>query len=218
MPTFSTVLPTQQAHQGFDLRRTPPNKPMTAICTAENILVCDTHYWRGRTLPCERETNEEGKTIDVSHCPACEAKQAYRTHVYVSCFDRNTHEHFIFECTANAAKPFQEYVQATGSLRGCLFQATRPKGGPNSKVVIVTNTANLAKNPIPAAPDVALCLAVIWRLPRSGFSIPDQPFAPPALKPDRKTLATARNQPDDVGGPVALAEILGANGRSKRKD
>ena len=54
MPTWSTELPSVQKHMGYDLRRTPPAAPLHAICTCTDLLVCDTHFWGGRTLPCER--------------------------------------------------------------------------------------------------------------------------------------------------------------------
>jgi hypothetical protein len=166
----------------------------------------------GRTLPCERTTNDDGKTLDDSSCQACQQKQPYRTHVYVSCFESKSHDHFIFECTAFAGKAFAEYIASVGTLRGCAFQATRPKNTPNGKVVILTATANLSRIPLPNSPDVAKALAVIWRLPRVAFDTIVTPFAHPRLSPDPSLLATMRNQPDNAADPPSIAEILSGNG------
>lgn len=161
MPTWRTELPPEGKNRGYDLHRTPTAAPLIAIVTSDNLLVCDTHYWHGRTTPCERVCNAEGRTIDDSHCPACVDKAAWRTHVYVAAFDARKREHFIFECTTHAAKMFQEYRAAAGTLRGCIFNATRPKATPNGKVSIITHAADLSKTFLPPAPDVTAALAVI---------------------------------------------------------
>ena len=170
MPNFSNKLPPEGRHQGYDLKRTPPTGSIAAIVTCDDMIVCDTHFYGGRTIPCERIVNNEGKTSDESPCPACIAKQGWRTHAYLSAFNAKTREHFIFECSANAAKAFEEYRDANPTLRGCAFNASRPKGTPNGKVVIVTNSVNMAKVNAPKAPDVPRALAVIWRLPATAIN------------------------------------------------
>jgi hypothetical protein len=216
MPNWSTQLPPAQKHQGFDLRRTPTSSSLQAICTCENLLVCDTHFWHGRTTPCERITNEKGKTVDDSTCPACLQKQAWRTHVYVSAFDPRTHQHFIFECTDIAAKPFAEYIDGNGTLRGCSFYANRPKATPNGKVIILTNTVNQARTPLPTAPDVKHALAVIWRLPAK--SLEECPTEPKAtiIRPNPQILKEMKTQPDNAGRRQQLLDQLTKDNGSKR--
>jgi hypothetical protein len=164
-------------------------------------------------MPCERICNDEGQTIDDTPCQACCQKQPYRTHVYVSAFDPKTHVHFLYECTANAAKPLEEYFQTTGTIRGCLFNASRPKGGMNSKVVIVTNTANLSRNPLPNPPDIPKALAVIWRLPKDAVlaeELTNQLFRDAenyATKQETIQIAPElthemRTPPNDAGGVI----------------
>lgn len=226
MPTFSTKLPAQGKHQGFDLCRTPTNSALQAIITSDQLLVCDTHFWHGRTMPCERVVNENGKTLDDSACLACQQKQPFRTHVYVSAFNAKSHEHFIFECTATAAKPLEEHASAAGTLRGCIFHASRPKGGPNSKVVILTNVANPRNVQLPAAPNVAAALAVIWRLPRQAIEVILTEPGLPTIRPVADVLNDIRNQEDDAEGPTAFearkaiidrALTAAANGNGRRK-
>jgi hypothetical protein len=207
MPRFTTSLPKQAAHQGFDLKRTP--SALTGIVTSDNFLCVDTHYWHGRTLPCERIVNDDGTTFDDSPCQACQAKQGFRTHVYLAAINPKTREHYIFECTANAAKAFEEYQATAGHLQGCAFQASRPKGGPNSKVVIVTNTANLARVSLPPPPDLIRALAVIWRLPVEALPVVEETVQPlkdatghptkqSTIRPAAATLDQMRDQPDDA--------------------
>lgn len=218
MPTWSNKLPPVGKHQGYDLRRTPTSGSLHAIITCETLHVCDTHFWHGRTTPCERLVNEAGKTIDDSHCPGCLDKQAWRTHAYVSAFDAKSHEHFIFECTAIAAKPLEDYFQAASTLRGCIIHADRPKGHKNAKVVIVTGTANPQKITLPTPPDVIRALAVIWRLPASALPIaPTEPGAP-TIRPNHNRLKQMREQPDNAMNPLPMSEILKQNGHKPKQE
>jgi hypothetical protein len=208
MPAFRNELPAQDKHMGFDLRRTPATASLTAVVTCDDFYVVDTHYYHGRTTPCERFTTDEyGKTI-AGNCAACAETMPYRSHVYISAFDNRTHEHFLFECTAHAAKPFAEYAKAVGTLRGCAFQATRPKGAKNSKVVITTATANLGKINLPDPPDIVKALCVIWRIPTpthacttkafiSATMEPDETVSAPGVRPSRGRLTAQRTQPDN---------------------
>lgn len=208
MPNYRNQLPTEKTNMGFRILRTPQTTALTGIVTSPGLLVCDTHFWHGRTSPCERIVGPDGATLDDSVCSACQNKQAYRDHVYVSAFDPKTPSHFLFECTCHAAKPFAEHIEAHGTLRGCCFHATRPKQTPNGRVVILTTTATLTKTVLPAAPNVELALAVIWRLPLTGFALTDQrPGRRSATtKPDR--MAEMRNQPDNAADPAGIADVV----------
>jgi hypothetical protein len=206
MPTFRQTLPPQGKHQGYDLRRTPANSPLQAIITCESLIVCDTHFWHGRTMPCERQVNEEGKTVDDSMCQACGQKQPFRTHAYVSAFNPKTHEHFLFECTGTAAKPLEEYQEANHTLRGCVLHASRPKGGPNSKVIIQTNCIDQRKNPLPNPPNIPMALAVIWRLPKTAIDLSLTEPGAPTVHTIPDVLKDVRTQEDDAEGPDLFEE------------
>ena len=208
MPTFRTDLPLQRKHLGFDLKRTPASGSLTAVITSETFLVCDTHFFHGRTLPCERISNDEGATIDDTCCPACVDKAGYRSHVYVSALIIKTSEHFIFECSANAAKAFDEYRKSTGTLRGCLFKAERPKGQRNSKVVIETNTCNLAKVKLPEAPDLIRALSVIWRIPAKGIEQVSDGKKNGRIKINSTKLRKHDTQPDGIPDAPTVGDIL----------
>jgi len=197
MPNWTNKLPEMQKHMGFDLRRTPALGSLHAICTSSDILVTDTHYFHGRTCPCERP-----------NCPACNEAMPFRTHVYCSCFDVRAREHFLFECTAHAAKPLVEYIAANGSLRGCIIVATRPKGGRNSKVCIQTNICNLAKVQLPEPPDLIRALSTIWRLPVVALECEERKHAPSRVRINGDRLKIMREQEDNAGEPALVGEIL----------
>lgn len=228
MPTWRTKLPPEGKNVGYSLRRTPANGSLIAIITSADLLVCDTHYWHARTTPCERTCNAEGKTIEDSHCAACQEKTPWRTHVYVAAFDAKKREHFIFECTSNAAKVLAEYRDAATTLRGCILNASRPKGGANSKVSIMTHAADLSKTFLPDAPDLPLALSVIWRLPRKAIELQREPVADMPHGPDSRpraahvrtratVLAAMRDQIDNACDPPTIGEIVTGNGELRKK-
>jgi len=205
MPTWSNQLPPLCKHTGYDIRRTPATSALQAIVTNEDILVCNTHYFHGRTTPCEKP-----------ECAACNEGMPSRTHVYVSAFDPRTQQHFIFECTSNAAKAFADYRDANGTLRGCHFYATRPKGTKNSKVVIQTNTANLGKINIPSPPDLVKALCVIWRIPTDGATAKKEKHRPPIVKTNNNRLRDMRFQPDNMPDPPTIGDIIAGNNNGKK--
>jgi len=206
MPTFSSDLPTERRHMGFDLKRTPADKPLLAIVTAEAMTVTNTHYWGGRTVPCE-----------MPDCEACNAAVPYRTHVYVSAFCPKTHSHFIFECTEHAARAFAEYIAANSTLRGCYFSAARPKGSKNGKVCITTRPADLTRVSLPSPPNLVMALSVIWRLPMPALRELYQTDGQATIRTDSARTAAMRRQPDNQPDPPTIGEIIGGgNGDTAR--
>lgn len=216
MPTFSNRLPTEKKHMGFDLLRTPSGRPLQAIVTCETLVVCDTHFWGGRTIPCERKVELPDKSLAAGNCPACCESVPYRTHAYVSAIDCKSKEHFIFECTSHAAKPLEHYQLANESLRGCLFRAQRPKSHANAKVVIETSTANLSTVRLPQPPDLILALTTIWRLPTDAMRTEKKKYHQNELRSQKKPLDRMRNQPDNQPDPPTINEILEGNNNPKK--
>ena len=217
MPTWSNKLPSEKKHMGYDIRRTPQASPLQAIITCNELLVCDTHYWGGRTLPCERIQQNPDGSITAGNCAACNEAMPYRTHTYVSAFDCKTREHFIFECTAHAARPLADYREANKSLRGCIFRASRPKCLKNAKVVIETNAANLAKVNLPDAPDLILALSTIWRLPTTGLRTAKKKRGTYKIATYQPQMDRMRIQPDNQPEPTSIQEILSGNGSTKKR-
>ncbi len=214
MPYWSSELPTEKKHMGFSIKRTPPVSAVRAIVTCDELLVCDTHWYGGRTVPCERIQQLPNKSTTAGTCQACNASIPYRTHVYVSALDCKSREHYIFECTANAAKAFQEYRENTTTLKGCLFNAFRPKAHRTGRVVIETATANLSRIQLPDPPNIVLALSVIWRLPLTDLAIEHQRPDKPNTAPKKDSLDRMKTQPDNMPEPVSIGAVLaGDDGR-----
>jgi len=112
-----------------------------------------THYYRGRTIPCDNET-----------CPACNDGIPWRWHGYVGLFGLSSHRQVLFEFTAKAAEPLTQFALAYGTLRGCQIKAARANTAPNSRVIITTHPADLEKIHIPEPPNLLEALSIIWNI------------------------------------------------------
>lgn len=160
MPNFSTDLPVDREGYGLPIRRTPTHGRLTAIVTSNQMVGCDTHFFRGHTIPCERPD-----------CEACRVGIPFRWHTYIGCLEQSHHLHIIFEATLQASLPFVEYRQAHNDLRGCGFEATRLHAQPNGRVIIRTKPAPIEHIRLPGPPDLIACLSIIWNLPREGVNV-----------------------------------------------
>jgi hypothetical protein len=153
MPTYSNEPPNDPRGHSLTLKRTPINRALIAIVTSPDLVGCPTHFWGGRTVPCENPD-----------CEPCRNGMPWRWHSYLSAWDTNTRIHFLYESTARATEPFVTYRKAYGSLRGCHFRARRANSAINSRVYIETQPADLEKIKLPQPPDLIKCLAIIWNL------------------------------------------------------
>lgn len=202
MPTFSSDVPIDPRGPAFPIVRTPISRPLTAIVTSPNLVGCYTHYFKGRTIPCEgsgcrlcmegREpfTNTKGKVVhaigkqevecDGPPCEACHAGLPYRWHAYQTVLTSRDHLHCLFECTAQAAENFTTYREAHGTIRGCEFEAWRLHSKPNGRILIRTKPANLTGITLPMPPDLIKCLGILW-----GFPAPSVQAG--RINPEKKT-------------------------------
>jgi len=153
MPIYSHDVPDQPSGHALPIRRTPSYGALTAIVTTPDILGCYTHYWHGRTIPCEKPD-----------CEPCNDGSPFRWHSYLAAWETKTALHFIFEMTAAAVEPLISYRDAHGTIRGCLFQAKRWKERPNGRILIQTKPADLTEINLPNPPDMEKCLATLWNL------------------------------------------------------
>jgi hypothetical protein len=173
MPTWTNEVPAIDPDSAYTLVRTPADKPLIAIATSTRLIGTYTHFWTGRTIPCEATRDPETGQIDPTTCPACRELQPKRWHGYTAAYDPKTKATFIFEVTARAAAAFEAYTAAHGTLRGCMFMAHRPRPGRNGRVEIATKPADLNKINLPQAPNLIRALSVIWQLPATAVHTHD---------------------------------------------
>ena len=199
MPNWINDLPDEMTRPGFRLLRTPPDRPLRAVATAAQLQICWTHWWTGRTRPCEKPD-----------CEACQAGAPARAHVYVSAVDISTHEHFIFECTAKAAGPFAEWLDNYPSLRGCHFVAYRPKRRRNAPVEIHCRPIDLNTIQLPPPPDVTKIMAIVWHIPTSALDLDDPENPHPEIRTNRDVVDRMRFNPADA---IDTRQLNPGNGR-----
>jgi hypothetical protein len=211
MPTWSNTPPPLDASTGFTLLRTPPDRPLVAVVTTDDLIGCQTHYWGGRTVPCEATPDPKTGQLDTSPCPACLNLQPRRWHAYVAAFDPKTRTHFLFETTARAALAFQDYRLAHGTTRGCYFQAVRPRPGKNTRIEITTKPFDQQKCPLPNPPNLIRALSVIWQLPATALHTPADESSAKTITTCRATVRRMRGElPDETtpDEPTPIAEII----------
>jgi len=189
MPHWTDHVPSNATKYGFDLRRTPPDRPLTAIIISPDLIGCHTHFYGGRTIPCEQ-----------TDCPACADNMPSRWHAYVACWDPRTQETFIFETTAKGAQPLENYRDSFGTLRGCLFLAARPKRRKNAKVEIATKTADLTRITLPPPIDIMRAMAVIWQIPANACSTPSAEHSTPTVQTDPAVMHRMRSELQPANG------------------
>ncbi len=154
MPNFTNTPPVDPRGVGLPLRRCPSMGAICGIVTSSDLIGCPTHFFGGRTVPCEQ-----------NDCEPCLNGIPWRWHSYCSCWSPENKIHFLFENTARASEPFVQYRDAHVSLRGCLFRAHRNNNRPNGRVYIETKPADLEKLALPEAPNLENVLSIIWNLP-----------------------------------------------------
>ena len=154
MPNWSNKIPEDPRGYALPLLRCPAAQRLEAIVTSGNLIGCNTHFWGGHTVPC-----------NGTDCEPCERGVAYRWHAYLSALNPKDGLHFIFECTAQAAKPFADYRESHGTLRGCQFIAYRWKQARNGRVIIKCTPTAMQLGILPDTPDLTRIMAIIWRLP-----------------------------------------------------
>jgi hypothetical protein len=172
MPTYTNAPPPNPRGHTLTLIRVPPGQPLVAIVTTDDLIGTNTHFWGGRTVPCE-----------TPNCKPCREGQPYRWHAYLGIYEPNTAKQAILELTANSAHRFVEYRLAHGTLRGCHFRAQRANYSRNSRVIIETKPADLEKINLPPPPDTIRILSIIWNLPATA----QRPTGQGGLAPSHET-------------------------------
>lgn len=159
MPQFSNRPPKDDQGYGLTLLRTPANGRLIIAVTSDELVGCPTHWYGGRTVPCEAE-----------NCPACLDGLSWRWHGYLSGLLRSTRRIILAEFTAQACETITQYYDAQGSIRGAILTAQRHRNRHNGRVIITLTPGDLDVMQLPPAPDILKALATLWNLPRPNLS------------------------------------------------
>jgi len=153
MPNWTSEPNRGEQEQTMPIVRTPSRGNVAAIITCKNVVGCNTHWYGGRTVPCE-----------IPMCDACAEGVAWRWHGYVSAVDLKTDSHFLFEFTAAAHDAFALYLTRHPELRGCHFKTSRMGGRANGRVQIRTKLHELPIENLVEPPDIMMILCRIWNV------------------------------------------------------
>ena len=197
---FSTTPPPDPRGNSLSLMRCAASKSNRGIITTDQLYGCRTHFYHGRTLPCDDQS-----------CPACTDGMPWRWHGYVGLYGPSTGRHVLFESTAKACEPLKKYQAAYGTLRGCEIIAQRVGLLHNGRVTITTKQADLQALNLPDAPNILEALSIIWNIELPAIVVDGTSKGNPAiavnedrdLKSDRFRRGYAPPLPDRPNGEPA---------------
>jgi hypothetical protein len=168
MPQWKNTPPAEPEGYALRIVRTPANKPLTGIVTSLEVIGCCTHYAGNRTVPCE----------GPEACQLCQEGYSWRWHGYLACVLTSTLEHVLFEFTATASDTFKNYELLHHTMRGCHFQAARPSGRNNGRVVLACKPYDQSRLRLPEPPDVKAALCHIWNVQQTRAKTQLDPARP----------------------------------------
>jgi len=185
MPQFSASPPPNSKGYGLPLLRTPANGKLIVAITCNEMIGCPTHWYTGRTVPCEQE-----------NCEACANGFPWRWHGYLSVMLQQARRHALLELTAQAAEQVVEYGTTHGSLRGTILTAQRHRNRHNGRVLLQLQPGDLDRLNLPEPPNIQAALAVIWNVPLAAEPSED------------RTRGMHRiQQPDDNHKPIDFSRV-----------
>lgn len=159
MPAFSNTPPTDPRGYALPIMRTPTSRKFQAIITSDDLIGCNTHFWGGKTVPCE-----------APDCEACKNGMPFRWHAYCSAVLHPQGLHILYEVTALAAEALVTFRRANSTLRGCAIEAYRWRQNPNGRVIIKCERTSRSLESLPDPPDLIKCLSIIWQIPADAMA------------------------------------------------
>jgi hypothetical protein len=151
--------PTNLERHAIQIIRTPQAGKLVGIALNESILGCYTHYWGGRTVPCQTE-----------HCEACNNGAPARWHAYFAAHCPNTTHIALLEITAAAAETLYLYTHTNGTLRGAQITLRRRGEKKNGQVIATAIPGGMQASHIPEAPSIIKILAQLWHVDPALFT------------------------------------------------
>lgn len=167
MLNWKSQPPPKAEGYGMRLLRTPAKGGIRGMITCENLQGTPTHYFGGRTVPCQQK-----------QCKACENGVGWLWHGYLSMILPSTHEHVLLELTAQACEQVNDFHKQHTVLRGAFVTATRAGKLANGRVILQLSPGDQTGIQLPDAPDIQKHMMHIW-------GIQDASKAKATYSPDR---------------------------------
>jgi hypothetical protein len=168
----------------FRIQRAPSKAALVARILSHEFTGARTHYWGGRTRPC-----------DPILCEACDNNQASRWHGWLFAQDLKTLEVYILEFPPAVGCDLDRKFGELRTLRGVHFKVFRVGGKANSRVVIQFGPQDQDRDALPKVPALEPILCSIWGI--RGTSTKKSP---------RMTDHDVERRDDDDSGETFLRE------------
>jgi hypothetical protein len=153
MPHWTNNAPDEADRYTATLIRVKPGRPIRGICASPHMLGCWTHWFGGRTIPC-----------DQPDCIPCESQTSRRWHAYLHLWSPASHHSAILEITALAARELEPYIEQHHTLRGAEIDVQRSNQRPNSPLIIVARPADLQRFQLPEPLDIIAAMSRMWEV------------------------------------------------------
>lgn len=137
----------------YRIQRTPQKGAIVARVLSHEFTGARTHYYNGRTQPC-----------NPKDCEACNKNMASRWHGWIFAQDLKTLEVFIFEFPPAAGEALDHKFSQLRTLRGVHFKCHRIGGKANGRVVIQFGEQDQDREALPRVPSMEPILCSIWGL------------------------------------------------------
>ena len=161
MPTIYNRIPADATKYSLHLLRCGQAATIRGIVTSANIVGLHTHYFGGRTTPCQD-----------TECKPCAQGFSARWHAYFGVWTAGKSRHVLLELTATPSLALQNYHDLHGTIRGAEIEVKRLGRRQNGRVQCTATPADLSKIIIPPEPTILPALATLWSIPLSAFHFP----------------------------------------------
>lgn len=135
----------------YDILRCRQGKVVKGIMLAGDVCGAYTHWYGGRTLPCNGLS-----------CPACKMNVEVRWHGYLPLYNTSTRNIVIAEITTAAVEPIDRWFREKRSLRGAFISIMRGAERVNSPLKSRVEEGPLPAEALPNPPHVREILEKMW--------------------------------------------------------
>lgn len=140
--------------RGFtmDLVRAKLKLPLSGICLSSDLLVREVHYYKRRTVPCNKLPN----------CEPCQLNYAPRATGYLAVHSEVNGKNYIFEVPEESTWQVDDYWKLFRTLRGHHVKIERIGPRENGRCRVTFGSPRLTNKVLPDCPDVIACLCKMW--------------------------------------------------------
>jgi len=190
MPNWTDTPTPRRGPRPLPIMRTPVGKPLVATITTDRMSCCPTHFWGGRTTPCEKPD-----------CDACNHGSPSREHAYLGIYFIDQQASAILELPDGAAEQLALLAKNLPTLRGARIRVTRTKLSRNARVCVELAPPAINPPPLPTPPQLREILAIIWKLPQAAITEEKADMRQNTIRLDAIIMAKRNGKPTPSATP-----------------